>query len=322
VTINTVTDLRNTDAGQTAFTVRQNPVGGSTACHAVQVTQAATAGDGAGVNVVSNNTSSPAVRVKAAGPLVQLYDASNILKFEISNGGAITTVSGITLTGAISATTLTSTGATSVGTTLAVTGATTLTGALSGSSATFSTTLGVTGATTLSTVSTSGAATLNSAAVTNNATVGGTLGVTGTTTVAAVNASGNITVTGADLQINGTNKAYRFRRGGGGLDLEATGADLVVSNWSGTNFNGTQRSYFRLSADAQNVQVAGKVEFVDALYGATKHVLDGAANTIGFFGTAAAAKQTVSGAKGGNAALASLLTALVAYGLITDSTSA
>ena len=34
-----------------------------------------------------------------------------------------------------------------------------------------------------------------------------------------------------------------------------------------------------------------------------------------------AAKQTVTGSKGGNAALASLMTALAAYGLVTDTTT-
>lgn len=43
---------------------------------------------------------------------------------------------------------------------------------------------------------------------------------------------------------------------------------------------------------------------------------------IGFYGTNPVSKQTVTGAKGSNAALASLLTALVALGIITDSTSA
>jgi hypothetical protein len=40
---------------------------------------------------------------------------------------------------------------------------------------------------------------------------------------------------------------------------------------------------------------------------------------LGVLGTAAVAKQVVTGAHGGNAALQSLLTALAAYGLITDS---
>jgi hypothetical protein len=43
--------------------------------------------------------------------------------------------------------------------------------------------------------------------------------------------------------------------------------------------------------------------------------------TIGFQGAAAVGRQTVSGAKGGNAALGSLLTALATYGLITDSST-
>ncbi|MGW3196329.1 right-handed parallel beta-helix repeat-containing protein [Streptomyces sp. NPDC001118] len=43
--------------------------------------------------------------------------------------------------------------------------------------------------------------------------------------------------------------------------------------------------------------------------------------TVGFFGATAAGRQTVTGAKGGNAALASLITALAALGLITDNTT-
>jgi hypothetical protein len=117
-------------------------------------------------------------------------------------------------------------------------------------------------------------------------------------------------------------KAYRFRTDGSNLDLEATGVDLIVSNWSGTNFNGTQHSYLRFSADAQNVQVAGKMEFADALYGAVKHTLDGAANQVGFFGASPASKPAVTGSRGGNAALASLITALATLGLVTDNTTA
>ncbi len=43
---------------------------------------------------------------------------------------------------------------------------------------------------------------------------------------------------------------------------------------------------------------------------------------ISFHGATEQAKPTISGSRGGNAALASLLTALAAYGLITDSTTA
>ncbi|MEV5915824.1 hypothetical protein AB0M00_43945 [Streptomyces chartreusis] len=96
----------------------------------------------------------------------------------------------------------------------------------------------------------------------------------GTAWLAGVNSSGPVMVSGADLTVKDNDKGYRFRRGGSALDLEATGADLLVSNWSGTGFNGTQRAYLRLSADAQNIQVAGPVESVAALYGAAVHKLD------------------------------------------------
>jgi hypothetical protein len=43
--------------------------------------------------------------------------------------------------------------------------------------------------------------------------------------------------------------------------------------------------------------------------------------TLGLLGTTATTKQEVTGAKGGNEALASVIAALVAYGLITDSTT-
>lgn len=44
--------------------------------------------------------------------------------------------------------------------------------------------------------------------------------------------------------------------------------------------------------------------------------------TLGFLGTGGVTKQTITGSRGGNVALASLLTALAAHGLITDSTTA
>jgi parallel beta-helix repeat protein len=47
-----------------------------------------------------------------------------------------------------------------------------------------------------------------------------------------------------------------------------------------------------------------------------------AANILSFFSGTGSTKRTVSGAKGSNAALASLLTALAAYGIITDSSTA
>jgi hypothetical protein len=61
----------------------------------------------------------------------------------------------------------------------------------------------------------------------------------------------------------------------------------------------------------------------------TTQIRDGLGNTlllagttgIGFYGAPEHAKPTITGAKGGNAALTSLLTQLAALGLVTDSTT-
>lgn len=50
--------------------------------------------------------------------------------------------------------------------------------------------------------------------------------------------------------------------------------------------------------------------------------IGGAVSTLGFFNNAGAVKQTVTGSRGGNAALASVLSALAAHNLIVDSSSA
>jgi hypothetical protein len=79
--------------------------------------------------------------------------------------------------------------------------------------------------------------------------------------------------------------------------------------WYGTNATGAPRILMtmqqRSSASVMGWQVPQ--QFV---------------STVGFNNTAPIAKPTVTGAKGSNAALASLMTALAAYGLVTDSTTA
>lgn len=53
----------------------------------------------------------------------------------------------------------------------------------------------------------------------------------------------------------------------------------------------------------------------------TPLIISSGSGSLGFFGHTPAAKQTVTGSKGSNAALTSLLAALVAHGLITDTTT-
>lgn len=56
--------------------------------------------------------------------------------------------------------------------------------------------------------------------------------------------------------------------------------------------------------------------------GGTTVLQFGAGNTLGFYGASAVGKPSVSGSRGGNAALAILLSALSSQGLITDNTTA
>jgi hypothetical protein len=58
--------------------------------------------------------------------------------------------------------------------------------------------------------------------------------------------------------------------------------------------------------------------------GYSLHLINGnleVGGEVGFYGTAPIAKPTVTGSKGGNAALASLMSALASLGLVTDSTT-
>lgn len=171
--------------------------------------------------------------------------------------------------------------------------------------------------------------TIGALTVTGNATVGGTLGVTGAVTLSSTLAvtgaatfSGAATVSGANFIVSGTGKGYRFRPLGSRLDCEATGSDWIFSTFSGTNFDGTQRTYLRLESGTTLAHACGTWIFTNTADSAAVHTLDGTGNKLGFHGATSVAKQTVTGSRGGNAALADLLTKLATVGLITDGSSA
>ena len=134
--------------------------------------------------------------------------------------------------------------------------------------------------------------------------------------------TGVVTINGANFVVLGTDKGYRFRPLGSRLDTEATGSDWIFSVFSGANFDGTQRTYLRLESGTTLAHACGTWIFTDNADSGAVHTLDGSGNKLGFHGATAVAKQTVTGSRGGNAALASLLTALANLGLITDGTSA
>lgn len=75
-------------------------------------------------------------------------------------------------------------------------------------------------------------------------------------------------------------------------------------------------------ADADTTHAPSRNAVFDALALKAPLQSPGFTVSVGFNGSPPIAKPTVSGSRGGNAALASLLSVLANYGLITDSTTA
>jgi hypothetical protein len=100
-----------------------------------------------------------------------------------------------------------------------------------------------------------------------------------------------------------------------GADLDA---DLITVNVTGDVRFWWDESEDRLSF-SKDIWVEGTAR-AQALY-LSSGSLEHAGSQIGFFGTTPTSKGTVTGSRGGNAALADLLTELANYGLITDSTT-
>lgn len=136
-----------------------------------------------------------------------------------------------------------------------------------------------------------------------------------------ISAVGSAADVGMLHQTKGTG-SYQFLGGDGVNRLFITGT--------------TGASYIKITngSAGATISVAGTDTNSDVVVGGKGsggvNLLDGAAasklrvNTtgLGVFGTTPVAKQTVTGSRGANAALASLLTALSTYGLLTDSSTA
>jgi hypothetical protein len=128
--------------------------------------------------------------------------------------------------------------------------------------------------------------------------------------------------------------------GGGNATLNSNGLRFAYANtgtayvswYSGSTLKGYIGSFLDGGTNTMriNVQSSGTLDITGTaqtnITGAVKITgnLLHQGSSIGFFrpDTTVTSKQTVSGSRGGNAALASLLTALAAYGLVTDSTTA
>lgn len=94
-----------------------------------------------------------------------------------------------------------------------------------------------------------------------------------------------------------------------GQFLNGSGAFYITNNDAG------QPIHFRTDAGTTRLTLAGTTGLATF---ANDLRING---NIGFYNTAPGAKPTISGSRGGNAALADLLAKLAALGLLTDSTS-
>lgn len=118
--------------------------------------------------------------------------------------------------------------------------------------------------------------------------------------------TGNILLRSGKLVVDGTtfSGAEKFRVVSGSSRLEG---QLVVTT-GGINVTGGANIANGITTSGDFVQSSGNFSLPNA--------------SLGFFGSAPNTKQTVTGSRGGNAALQSLLSALANYGLVVDSSSA
>jgi hypothetical protein len=122
---------------------------------------------------------------------------------------------------------------------------------------------------------------------------------------------------GAEVTANSGVGNRGFRLQTNGVDRWRIGADTTAEGGSNAG------SDFQIYAFQDGGGPFGAFLTIKRSTGRVSIPVGGLAVTgnCGFNGTAPIAKPTVSGSKGANAALASLLTALAAYGLVTDSSS-
>jgi hypothetical protein len=170
--------------------------------------------------------------------------------------------------------------------------------------------------------------------------VNGRVGINAAPTTDAFEITGNMRFQGASRRIIGslsaaTSASQRLAVQGSGTTLltflpggatRVAGIDMhdqAAANGAGLQIS-TQPGEGRISA----YDAGGGAPFLSLYTGNLERLrLDGNGLTIsaarlGLFSATPSAKLTVTGSRGGNAALASLLTQLATYGLVTDSSSA
>jgi len=151
----------------------------------------------------------------------------------------------------------------------------------------------------------------------NNVRVGGTVRMTGGLTIDRPAAAGDTAVNNPITSIKRV------------LAAPPDGVGLAWRMQTETTPGGTIRALLRIESRMETVNDATRrsmFEMVLADWVAQRVIIrgntTGAAGAVGFLGANAVIRQVITGERQQNAALASLLTALVNFGLITDSTTA
>ena len=108
---------------------------------------------------------------------------------------------------------------------------------------------------------------------------------------------------------------FRYDNQSTGGSVIATGYGLYISNPTSTGTITTNYGLFIAS------QLGGSTDYAIYTQAGDVRLMASSSDKLGFHGSAPVAKQTVTGSRGGNAALTSLLSKLATLGIITDSST-
>lgn len=143
--------------------------------------------------------------------------------------------------------------------------------------------------------------------------------------VYGLSAAGVLTITNRTALTNTFNTAFLLQHNTSGTPAAGFGVRWAIRAESSTTENREQfaiTTSWVVATDASRTARTILGVFDTAHRECIRIETSGAAPMLGVLGAAAVARQTVTGSRGGNAALASLLTALATFGLITDSSTA
>lgn len=117
--------------------------------------------------------------------------------------------------------------------------------------------------------------------------------------------------------------SFNFNSGlivsGGGLNV-TTSVSFNTSSTFDITLTGNNDNEIQLTGSATNLYIRGSTGSGN-IFMRFQKAGTSPSERLSFFGATPQGRQTVTGSRGGNAALASLLTALANLGLITNSTS-